>query len=417
MLTYQTVTFTRLELFEKVWSAPLLKVAQEIGISDVALGKACRRNGIPLPRRGYWAKTKTPREKPTPGRLKSPSSEISFQVLDPALVLKYQLPTPGDRPAVHVAETLGTPHELVAATLKRTAKSRLNDGKYDLDFTVALKLKVTPAGLDRASRILDALIKASEATGCTWSVSPGGATVVRLNDQDMKFEMIERVTKQEKPRQPRPAPRKGEDWISNLAFYRPEYEWVSTNKFTITIDERVAVPTRRTWKDTPSGSLESKLGDLVAHLPVLAEAVRHQRAIWAEQARSSRLEEERRLLAKRQAERLRLLRKRLVANMVSWERAVRIRHFCDAVEHRYSAAQNQNSARWIAWSREQANLLDPLSDDPAALLSLDVEVPEWFQGPGNYEKVPSDWWSPAPGSVSPNVQMEVDDANDEEVTG
>jgi hypothetical protein len=32
------------------------QLAQEVGISDVALAKNCRKYGIPIPPRGYWAK-------------------------------------------------------------------------------------------------------------------------------------------------------------------------------------------------------------------------------------------------------------------------------------------------------------------------------------------------------------------------
>ena len=42
-------TFTRKELYDLVWSKPLRSIAQEIGVSDVAVGKACLRAGIPRP--------------------------------------------------------------------------------------------------------------------------------------------------------------------------------------------------------------------------------------------------------------------------------------------------------------------------------------------------------------------------------
>lgn len=48
--------FTRLELYELVWSEPLRKLAKQFGISDVAIAKRCRKSNIPLPGLGYWAK-------------------------------------------------------------------------------------------------------------------------------------------------------------------------------------------------------------------------------------------------------------------------------------------------------------------------------------------------------------------------
>lgn len=50
--------FTRDELWSLVWSKPMKTQAQELGISDVGLAKACRKVNIPRPPRGYWAKLK-----------------------------------------------------------------------------------------------------------------------------------------------------------------------------------------------------------------------------------------------------------------------------------------------------------------------------------------------------------------------
>jgi len=46
-------TWNRDELYEKVWAAPVIKVAKEYGVSDVAVAKACRKLKVPLPGRGY----------------------------------------------------------------------------------------------------------------------------------------------------------------------------------------------------------------------------------------------------------------------------------------------------------------------------------------------------------------------------
>lgn len=51
-----TTRIRRTELFAKVWEKPVLKVARDLGISDVALHKICRKHDIPVPPRGHWAK-------------------------------------------------------------------------------------------------------------------------------------------------------------------------------------------------------------------------------------------------------------------------------------------------------------------------------------------------------------------------
>src|SRR5258708_9810382 len=48
--------FTRQELYDLVWSQPMKTVSASVGVSDVALAKACRKAQIPVPERGYWAK-------------------------------------------------------------------------------------------------------------------------------------------------------------------------------------------------------------------------------------------------------------------------------------------------------------------------------------------------------------------------
>ena len=49
-------TFTRRGLLDLVWSKPMQKIAEELGISDRGLAKICVRHRVPSPSRGYWAR-------------------------------------------------------------------------------------------------------------------------------------------------------------------------------------------------------------------------------------------------------------------------------------------------------------------------------------------------------------------------
>lgn len=44
------------ELENLVWSKPSTEVAEQLGVSDVAVAKCCKRLGIDKPKRGYWQK-------------------------------------------------------------------------------------------------------------------------------------------------------------------------------------------------------------------------------------------------------------------------------------------------------------------------------------------------------------------------
>jgi integrase len=61
-----TSRYDREELYEKVWKVPMQTVAREYGVSDVAMGKTCRKLHVPVPGRGYWAKKAA--QKPVPAR-------------------------------------------------------------------------------------------------------------------------------------------------------------------------------------------------------------------------------------------------------------------------------------------------------------------------------------------------------------
>jgi hypothetical protein len=51
-----STAWNRVELYAEVWDQPLVKLSRKYGISDVRLGKVCRKLKIPHPGRGYWAK-------------------------------------------------------------------------------------------------------------------------------------------------------------------------------------------------------------------------------------------------------------------------------------------------------------------------------------------------------------------------
>ena len=52
----QVITFQRDQLYDEIWSVPILQLAKQYGLSDVGLAKICTKMKIPRPPRGYWAK-------------------------------------------------------------------------------------------------------------------------------------------------------------------------------------------------------------------------------------------------------------------------------------------------------------------------------------------------------------------------
>lgn len=61
--------YGREKLYKEVWSQPVQHVAKSYGVSDVALGKICRKLRVPVPPRGYWARVRSgakPKRPPLP---------------------------------------------------------------------------------------------------------------------------------------------------------------------------------------------------------------------------------------------------------------------------------------------------------------------------------------------------------------
>src|SRR5690606_31203812 len=64
-----SIRLTREQLYEMVWERPLQQVAPELGISDVALAKICKKLDVPRPYRGYWVRRRAgrrPKRRPLP---------------------------------------------------------------------------------------------------------------------------------------------------------------------------------------------------------------------------------------------------------------------------------------------------------------------------------------------------------------
>ncbi|KTB62500.1 MULTISPECIES: hypothetical protein [Pseudomonas] len=129
---YTFVSFTVVELFEKVWQTPMVKLAHEIGVSDVAVAKACRKAGIPLPGRGHWAKSEKQRQR----KSKPPQvdGKVRFQVLDRANSLATagtDLNSPIVRRTIEAPYQVTEPHALVSQWLKSAKTSKVKDDYLD----------------------------------------------------------------------------------------------------------------------------------------------------------------------------------------------------------------------------------------------------------------------------------------------
>ena len=132
----QSTVLTRKQLYKKVWSQPVWTLAKEWGISDVGLAKICKKNNIPRPGLGYWARKEhgyNPRATPLPKgedvTIEIHSHQKGSEITDEEQVKeaeeKGSLESQSEN-RVSVAETLTDPHPLVIRTQKSLESARLD---------------------------------------------------------------------------------------------------------------------------------------------------------------------------------------------------------------------------------------------------------------------------------------------------
>ena len=168
-----TIKLTREQLYERVWTTPLVQLAQEFGITDVAIAKTCKRLNVPTPPRGYWAKLaagQQPRKSPLPKApiveqrqgLAAETAKQLHSANPPTEVLAIQklerIELPADNRSLHpVARELRT--ALLAATPGQDGKLHIND-RIDVP-----SVSVSKKAVDAVTRSFDAILSELETRG------------------------------------------------------------------------------------------------------------------------------------------------------------------------------------------------------------------------------------------------------------
>lgn len=390
---YKQVSFTREELYQMVWARPVLLIAKDIGISDVALAKACRRSGIPLPQRGHWAVVKSGRKIKTqalPARKATQPEVVQFSVLENPPPRPPKSPQPVV-PPIEVPVVLTKPHPLVAELKAAAGRAEEDKGVLVLNYQKVLRVRVSSQRLPRALILLDTLIKQLELRG--YRIEIGGAhkeTELLLNEGQFSFRLDERTTQQTPP-PPTRLPGKAQNQDAYYGSRRRAYVLVPTGEFSLQFGVHALRSVRGTWKDKAGRPLEDQLHEVFEALPSWEAALKARRLEDEERKERFRREEERREAAARRREVLRRQRVGLVSSLQAWERSTRLRQFIAAVEA--TGDDSEQTLRWVLWAKEQARLLDPIQGDLSELTSLEVKLEDYFRAASSWEKVPLDWWS------------------------
>lgn len=382
--------YDREELFRKVWEQPMLKVAEEYGVSSVALGKTCKKLSVPVPGRGHWAKLAHGHpgtEKPTLPKLE----KVPVIYRCPPAQKPHRNGNRSDHEFVAIARLLDSGelkppsidptysfHPLVSTTASRLRSSsrKSESGILEPREFGGLDVKVSESMLDRALQVMEKVISVLERLGHTVTVSGENHTLASIEGEHVRFSIEEPVQRivTSKARVPNPTDR----W---------DYDETVTHELGGKLVLLILTHTwgqfeqRKRWSDGKIQRVESLVEDFVAGLLRTAVSLRRQKEQRdrEETARKRQEEERARLRDLIQVEEKKL--EELNNWMDNWERAGRMRRFIEAYaeQSRSWPSEEQVKCRaWIEWASQQADRIDPLiTKKPTSVLDRKDEFRWW----------------------------------------
>jgi len=402
-----SVTMTRRQLYDLVWSKPMRDLAGEFGLSDVGLAKICRRHRVPVPGRRYWARQQAgQKQKPAlfvevddsriqSVRIHGPLSRLSEAARD-AIRSAKAARTEAKKTKAKSTATVSLDTDSAASELhpiiRRTAQV-LRKAKVDSSGGVRAVgdglcgVEVSSTKVERAIALLNALVLGLAAK----DLSPqptGKGVIVAIAPDSAEFTMKERTrwekhipTAEELAAQERRQKRSNRTssyaWSdSGLSYYGrsyPEKDLAYSGQFVLQV-EGWADGVRRKWADGKKQTVESLLDDIVLGIVTLLavrkasrERREEQDRQWQERARRRELENRR--VEREQSRRTYLAQVIAIETEISELRQWLARQKVATVNH-----LETNFGRLVAWAGQrladleatvsQENLEEDLASKP-----------------------------------------------------
>lgn len=417
----------RSELYKKVWTVPMTRLAKELGVSDVGLAKACRRYAVPTPPRGYWAKLEAGKQVDKPP-LPQPDTdtEVKFAGIAPEIKAQQQnvrqqkevwlqkhAPEQQEVTTIKMLDSLEEAHALVKSTArfceripvlqKRWERRKPGDyaswsdedrpphvdqGRYRLFRKGCLNITAALSSIDWILTFHATLFAALERTGFKIAFrdaetpknaresKPAAVTVSRTG------ECFELQFSEGYRRVPLTAAEVAAYKKQNgYAPYRLN-ETVPSEKYTIAFSGS-EYRANKAWQASREG-LEKRLAEIVTTVDELARLQPLSRKEREDAAAQAQREAERRERVRRIAEARGDQLKRAFAIAEAQERVDRLRSFLDSLEKRgaeFQAPYGERLKVWLTVVRSELANSDPVK----AMLAESLNVPSW-------QTWPPVWW-------------------------
>jgi len=324
---------TRGVLYDLVWARPMTKVAADLGLSDVALKKICRKHKVPTPGRGYWAKLaagKPARRVRLPeigdGALDriaihgSTLRSMPEQVADAREAAKAKTETSTQETPPGPAPDPEAVVRLIERLRRRLARGRSRaDSLIHVAGRGLIPVAVAPLRAGRALRILETLLGRAAAIGYALKLDGEGAGLV-VEGEFLSlaiFETMSRVPHEPTEKEQRALRRWQAEreeriargmWVPELSDFGkphiPEWDELPSGKLVIEIDRgEHRDGLRRRFSDTKRRRIEAMIDVVLVGVATCAAAAEARREEAARRARE--IERERKEQKQREKERRR----------------------------------------------------------------------------------------------------------------
>jgi len=231
----------------------------------------------------------------------------------------------------------------------------------------ALNLRVGQKSLNRALRILDALIKALEGRGFTvgLSVSDKRKTYVQIFGEQVEFRLEEEINRVSHVRSA-----KEEAEFKKSPWRIPQWDYVQTGRLRIRLEEFWPHGARKTWSDGKKHHLEELLNEVVLGMVIVADGNRTRRLEWARKESERQEAARQRAILEQQRREEEARRQALERQAELWAKSRLLRSYIEAVEETaiqegLSREPGTDVCHWLEWARQQADRIDPLKTKPS----------------------------------------------------
>jgi hypothetical protein len=391
----------------------LVELAQDFGLSDVAVAKRCRKLGVPVPGRGYWARIaagQTPRQPRLKERedqpldysaltFEAPRDETPEENLPPATPEQVSLREKivGLSPLEISTLTQASPAvRRTAAHLKRKWRNEIVWNRGEKTGPI-LQIFVSELVVDRALRLGECLIVGAQTVGWRFQKPPepkqeddryrrytpapvpapelpkygcldvlGESLAFKIDERNRQVDHV--LTEDEKERK-----RRGQ-WVKP-----PRWDFIPSGELRVHLLHADSKYVHHTWKDSAKRKLEEQINTILLGFFDEALRIKAQREEQRLADIRTRREEERQIrLSQRRSNNAKLISE-LEAQAGAWMRARMLRSYLSALKktagsRKIEAVLDSSPIDFVVWAQHYIDQLDPLSKQPHDLDLMDERL-------------------------------------------